>query len=344
MKLIQFLAYGLIVCIIALLPVHASDLYSYENQSVNNEFIVSLPPNWDTFAINSYVGSATALMDNKNTADIIVVQITGNTNCSKKIEENLNFNLDSFNAKAGVVNITVPEYGIDNVTEYGKFNDGRIGIIYLGLREGNVVTAYGTYDTLEEAKEASEQFAVISRSVTPLKPAPDDICSKETGKSTPAQYKPQVTPTVAKTIKPTPTPTIVFKSIDTPTPIPTQVYAAAIIPSKVYSATPIPTQIYAAAIIPSKVYSATPIPTQVYTATPIPTRTYSPTPIPTQYIPPITSYTGTCPCDCNGPDLNCKDFSSHAQAQACYECCKKPYGDIFGLDRDGDGNVCESLP
>ncbi|NLE00900.1 MAG: hypothetical protein GX640_13620 [Fibrobacter sp.] len=327
------MAYSLIVCIITLLPVYASDLNSYENQSVNDEFTVSLPLNWDTFAINSYIGPATALMDNENTADVIVVHITSNTNCSKRIEENLNFNLEIFNTRAGVANITVPEYGIDNVTEYGKFNDGKIGIIYLGLRGGNVVTVYGTYDTLEEAKEASEQFDVISRSVMPLKPAPVDICSKETVSPTPAPYKPRVVPTVAKTIKPTPAPTIIFKSIDTPTPIPTQFL----------SATPIPTQVYAAAIIPSTVYSATPIPTQVYTATPIPTRTYSPTPIPTQYVPPITSYTGTCPCNCNGPDLNCKDFSSHAQAQACYECCKKTHGDIFGLDRDGDGIVCESL-
>ena len=334
MKVLRFLAYCLVFCIIALLPVCAIDFSSYENQTINNEFIVSLPPNWDTFTINSYVGPATALMDNENTADVLTVQITSNTNCSKKVEENLNYNLENFNTKAGVANITSPEYGVDNVTEYGKFNDGKIGIVYLGLREGNVVTVYGTYDTLEEAKETSERFDVISRSVTPLKPAPADICPKETGKPTPAPYKPRVVPTVAKTVSPTPVPTIVFKSIETPTPMPTQKL----------SATPIPTQVYAAAIIPTKEYSATPIPTQVYTATPIPTRTYSPTPIPTQYIPPITSYTGTCPCDCSGPDLNCKDFSSHAQAQACFECCKKSHGDCFKLDRDGDGNVCESLP
>lgn len=228
---------------------------SYENQTINNDFIVSLPPNWDTFAINSYVGSATALMDNANTADVLTVKITSNTNCSKKVEENLIFNLENFNAKAGVTNITSPEYGIDNVTEYGKFIDGKIGIVYLGLREGNVVTVYGTYDTLEEAKETSERFDVISRSVTPLKPAPADICPKETGKPTPAPYIPKVVPTVSKTVKLTPIPTIIFKSIDTPTPIPTHVYAAAIIPSKVYSATPIPTHVYTTTPIP-KQYSA----------------------------------------------------------------------------------------
>jgi hypothetical protein len=193
------------------------------------------------------------------------------------------------------------------------FSEKKIGIVNLRLRKGNVVTNYRTYETLEGAKETSLRFDVITRSVTPLKPVTSAICQNPENPA-PAPYKPPAVLTVVKTVKPSPVPTIFYKSIDTPTLMPTQKL------------------------------SATPIPTQVYTATPIPTRTYSPTPIPTQYIPPITSYTGTCPCDCSGPDLNCKDFSSHAQAQSCFECCKKSHGDCFGLDRDGDGNVCESLP
>lgn len=103
MKLLRFLAYCLVFSIFVLLPAYAIDLSSYENQTINNEFIVSLPPNWDTFAINSYVGPATALMDNANTADVLTVKITSNTNCSKKVEENLNFNLEDFN----------PNYSVD---------------------------------------------------------------------------------------------------------------------------------------------------------------------------------------------------------------------------------------
>jgi len=50
-------------------------------------------------------------------------------------------------------------------------------------------------------------------------------------------------------------------------------------------------------------------------------------------------------CDCGGPDLDCGDFASHAEAQACYESCKqRGYGDVFGLDADSDGVACESLP
>ena len=54
---------------------------------------------------------------------------------------------------------------------------------------------------------------------------------------------------------------------------------------------------------------------------------------------------GNAPCTCNGPDLDCGDFSSHASAQACYRyCASEGFGDVFRLDRDGDGSACESLP
>ena len=50
-------------------------------------------------------------------------------------------------------------------------------------------------------------------------------------------------------------------------------------------------------------------------------------------------------CNCTGPDLNCSDFSTHAEAQACYKRCKGlGYGDVFRLDGDNDGIACESLP
>jgi len=52
------------------------------------------------------------------------------------------------------------------------------------------------------------------------------------------------------------------------------------------------------------------------------------------------------PCDCSGNIYNCSDFSTHAEAQACYEYCESlGRGDIHGLDgMDNDGIVCESLP
>jgi endonuclease YncB( thermonuclease family) len=50
-------------------------------------------------------------------------------------------------------------------------------------------------------------------------------------------------------------------------------------------------------------------------------------------------------CNCRGPDLDCSDFSSQAEAQTCFEACQSQgRGDIFRLDGDRDGRVCERLP
>ena len=83
-----------------------------------------------------------------------------------------------------------------------------------------------------------------------------------------------------------------------------------------------------------------------------------PDPSPTQPLPPLGP-TPTPPlatqlpptplpavvCDCSGNIYNCGDFGTHAQAQACYERCKSTgHGDVHGLDRDNDGQACESLP
>jgi len=51
------------------------------------------------------------------------------------------------------------------------------------------------------------------------------------------------------------------------------------------------------------------------------------------------------PCDCSGDIYNCSDFSTHAEAQACYEYCKSlGRGDVHRLDGNNDGIACESLP
>lgn len=61
---------------------------------------------------------------------------------------------------------------------------------------------------------------------------------------------------------------------------------------------------------------------------------------------PVSGGNGGGVCNCSGPDLNCKDFGSHAAAQACYNyCVSQGFGDVFGLDgNDNDGLACESLP
>lgn len=76
----------------------------------------------------------------------------------------------------------------------------------------------------------------------------------------------------------------------------------------------------------------TPTATSTATTTSTPTRTSTP-----------TDQGGPCPC--GGDTLNCTDFSTQAQAQACMDwCVMQGVGDIHNLDGNADGEACESLP
>lgn len=57
-----------------------------------------------------------------------------------------------------------------------------------------------------------------------------------------------------------------------------------------------------------------------------------------------TATTPGGPCLCDYDRYNCPDFSTQAQAQACYNyCVAQGAGDVHHLDSDGDGVACESL-
>ena len=57
---------------------------------------------------------------------------------------------------------------------------------------------------------------------------------------------------------------------------------------------------------------------------------------------PDTGYSG--PYDPQGPDRDCSDFKTQAEAQAFYEAAGGPEKDPHRLDPDKDGVACESLP
>lgn len=77
-------------------------------------------------------------------------------------------------------------------------------------------------------------------------------------------------------------------------------------------------------------------PTHTQTATPSPTDTPQPTATQTQQ-PAV--------CACTGNLYNCSDFTTQAQAQACFDhCVEQGAGDIHKLDNNDDGVACESLP
>jgi len=83
--------------------------------------------------------------------------------------------------------------------------------------------------------------------------------------------------------------------------------------------------------------ASAPTPIPAPSPTPTPTPVVSPTPAPAPSNPP------TAVCDCSANTLNCDDFSGHSSAQACFDYCWGKTGrDVHGLDRDKDGEACES--
>jgi hypothetical protein len=78
------------------------------------------------------------------------------------------------------------------------------------------------------------------------------------------------------------------------------------------------------------------IPTALPTAITLPTEEPTATPSPTVTPEPV--------CDCTTNTYDCSDFSTQAQAQACFNTCFPTKGDIHLLDSNSDGQACESLP
>ena len=74
-------------------------------------------------------------------------------------------------------------------------------------------------------------------------------------------------------------------------------------------------------------------------------------PSPTE-VPPFPTGEGSktpgdepAPCSCTANTLNCADFTTHDEAQACYDyCITQGAGDIHRLDGNADGQACEALP
>jgi uncharacterized protein YraI len=69
-------------------------------------------------------------------------------------------------------------------------------------------------------------------------------------------------------------------------------------------------------------------------------------PIPTAVIvappPSMSAYAGSY--DPSGPDRDCPDFSTHAEAQAFFVAAGGPTSDPHRLDGDNDGSACENNP
>jgi endonuclease YncB( thermonuclease family) len=80
----------------------------------------------------------------------------------------------------------------------------------------------------------------------------------------------------------------------------------------------------------------------IWQATPVPTFTITLTPTITNTPVPVTA-TPVGPCSCLGQRRACNSFSTQRSAQECFEFCwNQGYGDIFGLDKNGNGIACDN--
>jgi len=144
---------------------------------------------------------------------------------------------------------------------------------------------------------------------------------------------------------PTPAP---IQVLDTPLPIPTIIaltYSAARTQTAMVSS-PVPLSTATLAPPIENIPTATIFIFQLQTNVAQPTEyiysTNTPFSLATQStIPPQSAV-----CSCSGNTLNCGDFSTHSQAQACYNyCVSLGLGDVHDIDgNDKDGLACESLP
>jgi hypothetical protein len=94
--------------------------------------------------------------------------------------------------------------------------------------------------------------------------------------------------------------------------------------------------------------TGTPTGTPTMTATPPATATPTSTGFATATNTPTVTATEVvnAPCACEADTLNCSDFATQPEAQACHDYCEaQGAGDIHRLDgNDDDGLACESLP
>lgn len=142
---------------------------------------------------------------------------------------------------------------------------------------------------------------------------------------------PTETPTLTPTSTPTLTPFLIVMENGQYGPVVVTAPAGYVLPTKTATAfvgmmpQPLPADVVV-------------LPAAVVVAAPEPTATTAP-----QRVQPVVSVSD---CGCEGDSLNCDNFSSQEDAQACYQqCMNTVYKDIHGLDgNDADGLACESLP
>jgi len=201
-----------------------------------------------------------------------------------------------------------------------------------------VMVLWAVYVAYFEPTVEISRKAVLTATAVPTRPRKPTATAPAPVKATPAPNPVETTPTlVPPTTVPRdpsePTPTAPMRVEASPTPIPVEATPTPIPPTLLPTQPPQPTP-----VLPTQTPSLElTLPLSAPMPTPSPTRAAMPSP-PTQLL-------AAAICECSGDMYNCEDFSTWAEAQACYEYCESlGQGDIHGLDGDNDGIACEDLP
>lgn len=209
--------------------------------------------------------------------------------------------------------------------------------------------------TIEHDARASKRglWGVCGDFGVPL-PSPTPFASPTAVIPTPIESLSLATPLISQpglatqTSSPTARPSITFARPPTPSPyVPSPITGlpTAISPSLTPTPSPVASTPTASPTLyptPTSVQPSPALPTQTM---PEPTATTTATSYPTATnLVATPTATAGLRYDPNGPDRDCADFATQAEAQEFYIAAGGPERDPHGLDHDRDGIACEALP
>lgn len=178
-----------------------------------------------------------------------------------------------------------------------------------------------------------------------LNPTPTEPATPDASPSVPTPTKEPAPTLIVPTSTPgrSPTSKVAFAS---PTKRPTRTPLPTSKPSHSATTTPSPHRSSTPTTLPTVHVEAFPTMTHPMTT---PTATAAPQeataePTPTALTGPVATATTGLRYDPNGPDRDCADFDTQAEAQAFFIAAGGPERDPHDLDRDHDGVACEALP
>lgn len=146
-------------------PAYAINTNGWSYESINNDYMVMLPPNWSHITMNTDSGPATGFFDPLNPDEIIVILKIDNPFGSRTSKDIKTILLNSFCSGAGIILISDPNYVSDSIIGFGIDKRGNTVGIVVRFIDDQMVFVYGQYGSLDDALYGSERLGVIAGSI-----------------------------------------------------------------------------------------------------------------------------------------------------------------------------------